>query len=283
MSVVKLRPGYLVSLKTRIYGGPKYTHAPIDTDAAPTEGATVEKFLTTKITEDPEEYARAVKVRGKAGSLVRSECIPSDFGLLCPTAKKSVLDDAIKEAKATAAYFNDTSKTCHVSVFVITGEVAESDTEAAAAISSELRDLMETMQVGIGEANVQKIRDAADKAKKLGAMLDADTGKKVAAAIAEARDVAKQIVKKLTTNGEDAAEFVQSVKLKALEEARFAFLDLDGEAEAGEKLSPVEARGLDLDAEPVAEHASSDDAQADDPSNDLKMVAAGAGTGKYDL
>jgi hypothetical protein len=284
MATVKLRPGYLVSLKSKIEGGPKYTHKEIETDA-PTDGPSVEKFMTTKVTEDPEEYARAVKVRGKARGIVQGMCIPSDFGLLCPTAKKNELDDAVREAKERASYFNATSKTCHVSIYVITGQIAESDNEASAAISSEMRGLMEEMQAGINETDVERIRAAASAAKKVGAMLDADTGRKVSAAVEEAREVAKQITKKLLAKGEDAAAFVQGIKLKAISEARFAFLDFEEPAKKplGEQLSlPVVApRGLDLETNDADDNSTAEvgsiSASEADPSNDMKMVAGPMG------
>ncbi len=145
--------------------------------------------------------------------------------------------------------FNASAKTARVDVYVLKGRIAESDSEAARAISGELRELLDTMKTGITDADVTAIRDAANKAKKLGGMLDAETGRKVSAAIEEARSVAREIVKRVVADSDSVTDFVLTVNLEALHQARFAFLDLDGPAETGEALPVVETRGLDLESE----------------------------------
>ncbi len=245
MATTTLKPGLLVSLRTSMSGGVEYTRVDIES-ANGTEGASREKWETTKVVQDPAEHERATKVRGKCGSLIRAVCVPSAFGYLCPMTSEKQLDEAIVEARALAETFNREARTTRVAVYCLKGKIAETDDEAARAVSGELRELLDEMRAGIGEANVEKIREAASKAKKIGTMLDEVTAGKVTRAIDEARTVAKDIVKKLVA-GEDIATTVQAIQLKALDEARFAFLDLDADAPTGERLAPVETRGLDLD------------------------------------
>jgi histone H3/H4 len=249
MATVTMRPCHLVVIRTNVEGGPKYTHEPISSTEGGEDAPAIKKFLTTAITQDPEEYKRANQVRGKARGIVESECIAANvFGHILPLTKKAALDAATKEAEELVAYFNATSKTCHVSLYVTTGLIAESDEKATAAMASEMRGIMEQMRAGIETADVQKIRDAANAAKQAGAALDDDTSRKVSAAVEEVREVAKQIAKKLTKKATDIAEFVQTVQLKALNEARFSFLDMDGPAEVkGEELPVVAARALDIE------------------------------------
>jgi hypothetical protein len=249
MSVVTLRPGLLVSLSTRMSGGVTYNRVDLDKDK-PADGPSVEKWETTKVVTDPQEYARATKARSKCGSLVRSACSYSAFGLLCPGNKEEMLDAAIKEARDLANAFNRTAKTVQISVYVLKGRIAETDGEAARAISSEMRELIDDMRAGIAEVDVNKVREAAMKAKKIGAMLDADTGAKVAKAVEEARAVAKEIVKRMVDDADSVAGFVQDVALKSMDEARFAFLDLDApEASDTQAAPPVAPSVLDLDDE----------------------------------
>jgi hypothetical protein len=281
MAVVKIRPGYLISLKTSIQGGPRYTHNPLESSAASSDGPEIEKFITTKTTEDPEEYKRAVKLRGKARGLVESVLIPSDFGLLCLKAKKERYDEALKEAKEYIEFFNNTSRTCHIAIRSIAGEIVESDTEANQSIVGELRDLLTTVQNGVTEMDVKKIRAAADKLKDVGAMLDEDNQRKVVGAVKEAREVANQIAKMARKKATDIGDYVQTIKLKAVDEARFTFLDMDGPAEVSGDALPM-APGRVLDIEPEAKVEASDD-NADDASNDMKMVAASGDVRKLDL
>lgn len=248
-----LRPGLLVSLHTRVQGGVQYTRVDLDADAnkaAAEEGRTVvERWETTKVTEDAEEHKRATKLRNKASSLIRSACIQTAFGLLCPKANEEMLDQAIAEAYDRVKRFNAQSATTQVSVYTLKGYIVESDTEAVRAIGGELRELLDTMKEGVAEADVRKIRQAADRARQIGAMLDVETGNKVKEAIKEARAAAKQIVKALSNKGQQTIEIVTATQLKALDQARFAFLDMEAPETAERLLPVVESRALDLDDE----------------------------------
>lgn len=247
MAIVTLRPGLLVSLSTRMSGGVKYDRTDLE-KRTEEEGARVEKWETTKIVDDPEEYARATKVRSKCGSLVRGACTYSAFGLLCPGSKEGALDEAIGEARRLADAFNATARTVQISVYVLKGRIAESDSEAARAISSEMRELLAEMRAGIAQTDVARIREAASKAKKIGVMLDAETGKKVERAVEEARAVAKELFKRLVEDADSVAGYVQEVALKSMDEARFAFLDMDEPEAKGEAAAqPADVPALDLD------------------------------------
>ena len=241
LEATTLRPGLLVSLHTKLEGGVTYQR--VDLDKQDRATGKVERWETTKVTEDPKEHEAGVKVRGKVGSLVRGSCAHTSFGLLCPKDKERALDDAIKEARDLADAFNARATTTRVSVFVLKGYIAETDTEAARAIASDLRELLDEMKTGIGEADVAKVRDAANRARKMGAMLDDATSKRVKDAIEEARSVARQIVKA----GDEARQVITDVKLTAIDGARFAFLDMEESKFDGEALPPVSARALDVE------------------------------------
>ena len=252
MKTQVLKPGNLVSLHTRIEGGVQYNRVDIVRPEA-TDGAVsgtqsiVERWETTKVTQDPDEFDRASKVRSKCTSLIRSVCAPSAFGLLCPIAKEDQLRELIAQAQQIVAQFNATARTCRVAVFVLQGRIAESDSEATQAIASEMRALMEAMQLGITEGNVKKIRDAATKARTIGAMLEPEMGRKVTLALEEARAVAKEIVKRVIAGGEDLSAIVVQEN-GPLAAARFAFLDLETpEVVAGDALLVTAPRALDLD------------------------------------
>lgn len=228
MKTSTIRPGLLVSLKTSITGGVNYQR--IDLDAQKEiEGATVTRWETTKVVEDPGEFDRAVKVRGKCRSLITAVCTASDFGLLCPTLRESDLASAIEEAKKLAAAHNAGAVRSFVSVYAITGRVASDDAEAARAIGSEVRGLLEEMRNGVAKADVETIRAAANRARSLGMMLTDDAQAKVGSAIAQARAAAREIVKRVRGESEEAAKVIMEIKVDEIEKARMSFLDLDGE------------------------------------------------------
>ncbi len=247
MSTITLKPGLLVSLKTSIRGGITYEREELERSGG-TDTPEVKKTLTTKVTMDPVETAQAIKVRGKLRSLISGVCVPSNFGLLCPVAKEEALNAAIKESRSMAATANAGFDNTRVSVFVMVGRIAQSDEEAVRAVSSELRDLFDEMKDGIARGNAVDIRTAANKARPIIKMLDNGAAATATAALLEARGVATEIVKRLTKQ-ESVADFIDTVKLKALDEARFAFLDLDDVPAETVAALPAEAREIDTDEE----------------------------------
>lgn len=246
-----LRPGFLVSLKSTVTGGVNYQR--IDLDAPDKEeagGAAVARWETTKKIDDPAEFERATKIRGKARNLIAAICATSEFGLLCPASREFDLKRAIEEAKRLADEHNATARKSFVRVYAITGRIAQDDAEAARAVSSEVRGLLDEMERGIAAANPEAIREAARKAKNLGAMLTDDAAAKVTGAIEQAREAARAIVKRIQKDGESAAAVVAECKLDEIRTARFAFLDLDETGEAS-KIAPV-AAAIEMDPEGAA-------------------------------
>jgi len=235
-----LRPGLLVSVKTSIRGNVKYDAVILEGEHVTDDGAMEKRWETTKTVADPAEHDRAVKARSKALATVRGVCSHSAFGLLCPENKTAELDAAIAEARKIADAFNETAGLTRLSVNILAGRVAQDDVEAVRAINGEIRDLMDDMSEGVANLSVKKIRDAANKARSLGAMLTPDASAKVKGAIEAARKAARDIVKA----GEQAAVEVDRAAIKAITESRTAFLDLD---DAGEVAAATETgRALDL-------------------------------------
>jgi hypothetical protein len=249
-----LRPGILVSLKTQISGGTLYERVDLEHETSD-DGRDKAKWETTRYIEDPAEYERGVKIRSKARGLIERACSKTAFGLLCPESKESSLDEAIGEAQKIVTSFNESAQHSTVRVYVIRGRIASSDEEAARAIASEVRDLLTQMESGVATVDVEKIREAANKAKRLGAVLEESQALKVNEAVAAAREAATAIVKRVTKNGELAETVIAELRgqTAAIETARFAFLDTDDEtvpAPAGEELPQVSVpRFTELDVE----------------------------------
>lgn len=257
MKTTMLKPGLLVQLKTRITGGVEYRREDLapPTDAPPQADA--KRWETTRIVSDPQEWERARACRAKAQTLVRSACIKSDFGLLCPVSAEATFKDKVDEALALADVFNSNPENSQtrVEVYVLTGRIADNDEQAARALASEVRGLLDGMNAGIANGDPEAIRAAANRARSLGAMLSEEGAGKVKKAIAEAREAAKAIVKRVKDGGEDVAKVVAKVvaelKLEQLHAARFAFLDMDKPAADAtqEQLPSIDAgrvAGLDL-------------------------------------
>jgi hypothetical protein len=238
-NVQTLRPGLLISLKSSVTGNAKYIPhertVRIDED-----GKEITEIETTRVIADPKEYKRAGEARSKARSIINSVCVGSNFGLLCPERDKEKLDKALVDARKVVDEFNATSELTHVSVYAMIGKIASDDVEAVRAINSEVSDLLGQMEQGLKNLDVKVIRDAANKATQVGQMLTPDAAERVTKAIDAVRSSARQIVKA----GEQAAQEIDLNALRAVNNARTAFLDLDdAKAVAAPK---QDARALDL-------------------------------------
>lgn len=241
-----LRPGFLVSLKTSVVGNASYDRRNIENDHLTEAGTRRMKWETERTIQDPVEHERALEVRQKANYLVRIICARSAFGLLCPENKAPELEKAIAEARLLADEFNSTATLTQVRIYVMTGRIAPDDVEAVKAINSEVRDLLEEMQEGVGGMDVKRIRDAANRAKQLGSMLTIDAASRIQVAIDAARTAAKRIV----AAGESAAQEVDRRTMQMIAESRTAFLDIDEGLDV--RAPQAQARSIDLETTGIA-------------------------------
>jgi len=238
MSTRILKPGYLVWLKTTISGGVAYTRTDIGLEQ---DGKSERKeWSTTKHTTDVEEADEATKVRSKCQALVKRQCIDSDnFGLLCPHNRADQLDADIEEAQDLAGEFNTRARYTRISLYTMKGRISETDEEATKSLCEEIKGFLDQMDQGVKDLSVDAIRDAADKARAVGRMLDEDQEGKVTEAVKAARAAARQIVRRVDKAGEDGAAVLADLNTKPIETARFAFLDLLESVEIEGKEAPA--------------------------------------------
>lgn len=241
-----IRPGILVAVKSSVTGGVDYTVSDLPVDYNGENGSTVERWETTKVVIDPKEHEAAIRARGKALSAIRAVCYATSFGLLCPEEREVQLDEAIQRARELATTHNAGATHTRVVIRVLKGRVADSDEQAARAIGAEVVSLIDSMSTAIDRLDPAAIRDAANRARQVQAMLTEDLGRKVGEAVAAARKAATQIVRRVEKGGEEAAIVLADIQRDAIETARYAFLDLaDDEPTAvivSERMPPVDLR-----------------------------------------
>ena len=245
-SISTLRPGLLVSLKSSLSGNVSYRTVDLESDHLTAEGVRRAKWETERVISDPVEHEEAVKVRGKARSLITACCAPSSFGLLCPEARRESLTEAIDAAHDLVDSFNRRAVVTRIGVYVIVGRVAQDDAEAIRAINSEMTDLLQTMESGLRALDVQVVRDAANKARAISSMLTPEAARQTGYAIEAARSAARKIVKA----AEAGAAEIDLAAIKRVRSARSAFIDLD---EAADMAAPsTSGRAIDFDPAPAA-------------------------------
>ena len=242
-----IKPGILVGLSAKLAGGIKYARVDI---AQEQHGQTrVAKWETTSTVIDQDEYTRAVKERGRVRNLVSGVCLRTAFGLICPPGREEALETAIRDASDSADAWNAQSTHNKISLYVLTGQIAKDDESAARAITREVRDLLQEMRSAVDAADPARIREACTAARGIGQMLSPELEESVSKAVASARSIARKIVKRVETAGESAAAVLAEINTAAIDQARFAFLDLAPQtpAELAAPQTPPADAARDLD------------------------------------
>ena len=269
METSTLRPGLLVSMKTKVVGNVSYRKKDIERPHAIETGAQRAKWETVRTIADPAEHERAIKTRSKIRAIVTGVCARSDFGLLCPQSKEAELEKAFAEARKVASEFNETSNISKVEFFVMTGRVAQDDVNAIKAIRSEVSDLIGEMTEGLKKLDVKAVREAANRARGVATMLSDEAANKVSDAIAKARAAARKLVKA----GDLAAVELDHAVLQSLAEARTAFLDVDASKPAEIAAPEIAAeRALEFDGFNAAEIDAAEEKSELDKALDMPKV-----------
>jgi hypothetical protein len=146
--------------------------------------------------------------------------------------REAELMQAIEEARAGAAAWNANAVYNKITIDVLPAVIAEDNAAAARAIAAEVRDLMKEMRETIGTADPKMIRDTCDRARSISQMLSPELEEKVSAAIKQARSIARKIVKRVEKAGENAQQVIAECNTAAIDQARYAFLDLAPETDA---------------------------------------------------
>lgn len=276
-----IRPGLLVAVRSTVSGGVSYQRVDLDAAEIPcpdctngdddtpaertacktcggkgkvssSQGREVTRWETKRVIEDVTEHKKATAVRSAARALIAKCCSNTSFGLLCPADQEGALDAAIRQAREMVDEHNKIASHTQVSVLAFKGRVASDDAEAAKAITAEIADLVARMDAGVKAFDPKAIRDAADRAREMANMLSDEKRTKIDAAIKQARDAARTIVRRIEKEGEDRNLVLLDIQRGQIESARIAFLDLsadDGRCSGDAMPAVDQQRFADLDVE----------------------------------
>lgn len=237
--VSTLRPGLLVHVSTSIKGNVSYEKS--EETVTNARGVEISEWETTRYVKDPKEQKLATEIRSKARNLVVSVCAATEHGLLCPEDKRSELEEAYVKARQLCAEFNATAKNTRLKFNALAGIIEPNDRKAVRAINGEVRELLSEIQAGIDSLDVERIRDASSRVKKIGNMLAPDMQARINGAVTDIRSMAK----KMLEAGEQAATQVDSAIINKLAAARTSFLDIEDGAEV-QDAAITTGRTLDL-------------------------------------
>jgi len=220
-----MKPGILVDVGTTVTGGVHYEREDID-ERVEADGSEVSEWKTKKMMEDAEEHREAGRLRSKIIRFFYSICSQTGRGaLLCPEAREDELNEAIVKAHGIADEFNSRSRYTRIEFDVFKGRISETDEENTRALANQIRRMLDDIDAGVRGLDPKLIRNARDRAKQIGQMIDAGQAKRVTDAAEAATEAANAIAKRVIREGEKGEKVIADLNLKAIRKARFAFLD----------------------------------------------------------
>ena len=247
VNIAKIKPGLLVSVKTRQHGGVSYTKRDIEAPRVTESGAQVSRWETDKFVYDPDETERAQQVANRARYLVTRHCVKTEMQqLLCPNDRRQELRDAVAEARALVAEFNQTASFTEIQIDVWVGEIVDNGVDAAQQIFASQQAFLNEMIDGLKEMDPKKVRAAINKSRDLGQMMSGQANEM----LIEATRVAETARQRIVAAGEKAIVAIDLEAISKIGSVRNSFLDFDYASGAVETQAqiPVPIRRPDVEA-----------------------------------
>lgn len=245
VNISKIKPGLLVSVKTRQHGGVSYTKRDIEAPRFTESGAQVSRWETDKFVFDPDETERAQQVANRARYLVTRNCVKTEMQqLLCPNDRRAELRDAVAEARAMVAEFNQSASFTEIQIDVWVGEIVDNGVDAAQQIFASQQAFLNEMIEGLKELDPKKVRAAINKSRDLGQMMSGQANEM----LTEATRVAEAARQRIIAAGENAIVAIDLEAITKIGSVRNSFLDFDYiPAAVEEQAIPVPIRRPDVE------------------------------------
>jgi hypothetical protein len=202
------RAGLSLALTVRISGGVEYKRN-AKTARVASSGAKIEEWETEKTTANPAEWEAAVALRGDVRHQITRLCARTPLGdlLLIPPDREPDVRAALDAARARVDAHNRGADAHHLVMGCVLLRFVPEDEWTARSIRGEIFAVLTRMDTGIGNADPEAIREAADAARKVVPMLTPVAAPVLELAIEEARRAAREITRRIV-KGDEAAEAV---------------------------------------------------------------------------
>lgn len=245
LEIARIKPGLLVSVKTRQHGGVSYTKRDIEAPRVTESGAQVSRWETDKFVYDPDETERAQQVANRARYLVTRNCVKTEMQqLLCPNDRRDELRAAIAEARELVAEFNASASFTEIQIDVWVGEIVDNGVDAAQQIFASQQAFMAEMIDGLKEMDPKKVRAAINKSRDLGQMMSGQANQMVI----EATRVAEAARQRIIAAGEKAIVALDLEAIAKIGSVRNSFLDFNyAVEESGGASIPAPIRRPDVE------------------------------------
>lgn len=194
LKTFKIEPCLLVRDRLKVDRGVKYFRRDISNETHD-DGSESATWETERHYKNRAETALANSVYAKARQRVRSVCISTDIGPICPLRNQGELKRAIQDAKELVDKFNEDAQFCRIEYLVVCTRI-EPDNENGVTI---LRETLEQSATEIRQAlmafDPKKARDVLYATKNAVGVLSDPASQQ---ALSEAQEEARKLCKEMT-------------------------------------------------------------------------------------
>jgi hypothetical protein len=189
-----IEPCILVSDKLTVVRGVSYHRRDLDTTVHD-DGSEDALWETQRHYKNREETKEADRVYAKARQRLRSVCLATAIGFVCPLPKRGELEAAMAEAKALVDDFNKSATWCHINYLVLCTDIAPDNVSGVALLRSTLQETTDAIRQSLREFDAKNARDTLYATKRLVDVLNDPAAREE---LRQAREEAGQLCKEIT-------------------------------------------------------------------------------------
>jgi hypothetical protein len=207
------KAGLAVDLTVRITGGVEYKRTQ-KSEPRRVGTSVVEEWETEKTVAHPDEQKAAVTLRGDIRHQITRLCARTPLGdlLLIPPDREPDVRAALDAARARVDAHNAVATHHHLVMGCVLLRFVPEDEWTARSIRGEIFSVLTRMETGIGSADPEAIREAADAARRVLPMLTQMAHAYLDASIEEARRAAREIARRIVKEGESPEEVIAEIQ-----------------------------------------------------------------------
>ena len=212
----KIEPCVLVRDRLTVNRGVSYHRRDLDTRRND-DGSEDALWETQRHFKNREEAKEADRVYAKARQRIRSVCLATDIGFICPAPKRKELDTALTEAKELVDDFNSRANWCRINYLVVCTDILPENEGGVQLLQQTLQDTTNDLRKALQDFDAKKTRDVLYATKRMVDVLsDPESREELRSAREDTAQLCKEItrlVKEFDGNAKDAQASDRGAKI----------------------------------------------------------------------
>lgn len=159
-----IEPCVLVRERIKVDRGVTYNRVDIS-KSHNDDGSEDATWQTDRHFKNRTEAKEAEKIYHQVRNKIRSVCVHTDIGFICPISRKSDLEATIAECRSIVEDFNSEATCCSVNFLVVCTDILPSNMDGVEILRDAVERSAVTIRKALNDFNVKAIRDALNATK----------------------------------------------------------------------------------------------------------------------